>query len=255
MLISNLQGLKRLPGLTMCGLVAALLFWPSAILADDDYAQARQALTREIEQYVRDTSLYIDREALDPRVMAAINTVPRHEFVQQQHLPLAYANRPLPIGYGQTISQPYIVALMTDLIKPQPNDRVLELGTGSGYQAAVLAEVTAHVYSIEIIEALGKQAGERLARLGYDNITTRIGDGYYGWKEHAPFDKIVVTAAASHIPPPLVAQLKPGGIMVIPVGSSFLTQQLLLVEKGPDGRVLTRQIAPVKFVPLTGKRD
>jgi protein-L-isoaspartate(D-aspartate) O-methyltransferase len=239
----------------MCGLIAALLICPAAVFADDEYAHARQALIREIEHYVRDTSLYIDREALDPRVMTAINSVPRHEFVQQQHLPLAYANRPLPIGYGQTISQPYIVALMTDLIKPQPDDRVLELGTGSGYQAAVLAEVTEHVYSMEIIEALGKQAGERLVRLEYDNITTRIGDGYYGWEEYAPFDKIVVTAAASHIPPPLVQQLKPGGIMVIPVGSSFLTQQLLLVEKEPDGQVLTRQIAPVKFVPLTGKRD
>ena len=239
----------------MCGLIAALLICPAAVFADDGYAHVRQALIREIEYYVRDTSLYIDREALDPRVMTAINSVPRHEFVQPQHLPLAYANRPLPIGYGQTISQPYIVALMTDLIKPQPDDRVLELGTGSGYQAAVLAEVTGHVYSIEIIEALGKQAGERLARLEYDNITTRIGDGYYGWEEYAPFDKIVVTAAASHIPPPLVQQLKPGGIMVIPVGSSFLTQQLLLVEKEPDGQVLTRQIAPVKFVPLTGKRD
>ncbi len=153
--------------------------------------------------------------------------VPTTRICATRSTPHAYANRPLPIGYGQTISQPYIVALMSDLIKPQPDDRVLELGTGSGYQAAILAELTAQVYSIEIIETLGKQAAERLSGLGYDNVTVRIGDGYYGWEEHAPFDAIVVTAAASHIPPPLMAQLKPGGLMVIPVGSRFLTQQLV----------------------------
>ncbi len=234
--------------------VTLLLLLASAALGDE-YAQARQQLVEVIEQDVRDTSLYLDKEALDPRVMAAIAKVPRHEFVpaaQRQH---AYDNRPLSIGHGQTISQPYIVALMSDLIKPQPDDRVLELGTGSGYQAAILAELTGQVYSIEIIEALGKQASERLSRLGYDNVTTRIGDGYYGWEEHAPFDAIVVTAAASHVPPPLVAQLKPGGHMVIPVGSSFLTQQLVLIEKEPGGQLITRQIVPVMFVPLTGEHD
>ena len=187
--------------------------------------------------------------------MAAIARVPRHEFVPAEQRPHAYANRPLPIGHGQTISQPYIVALMSDLIKPQAGHRVLELGTGSGYQAAMLAELTGQVYSIEIIEALGTQAAERLSRLGYDNVTTRIGDGYYGWEEHAPFDAIVVTAAASHVPPPLVAQLKPGGRMVIPVGSRFLTQQLVLIEKDPGGQLITQQILPVKFVPLTGEHD
>jgi protein-L-isoaspartate(D-aspartate) O-methyltransferase len=221
----------------------------------DEYAQARQHLVAVIEQDVRDTSLYLDKEALDPRVMAAIATVPRHEFVPAAQRHLAYANRPLAIGYGQTISQPYIVALMSDLIKPRAGDRVLELGTGSGYQAAILAELTEAVYSIEIIEALGKQAAGRLSSLGYDNLTLRIGDGYYGWKEHAPFDAIVVTAAASHVPPPLVAQLKPGGRMVIPVGSRFLTQQLVLIEKQADGQLITRQILPVKFVPLTGEHN
>jgi len=220
-----------------------------------DYTQARQHLVEIIEQDVRKTSLYLDQEALDPRVMAAIGKVPRHEFVPAAQRNRAYTNRPLPIGYGQTISQPYIVALMSDLIKPQPEDRVLEIGTGSGYQAAILAELTGQVYSIEIIEALGKQAAERLPELGYDNVTVRIGDGYYGWEEHAPFDAIVVTAAASHVPPPLVAQLKPGGLMVIPVGSRFLTQQLVLIEKRPDGELITRQILPVKFVPLTGEHD
>jgi len=232
-------------------LLLSLAFAASA----DDYAQARQHLVDVIEQDVLDTSLYLDKEALDPRVMAAIGKVPRHAFVPAIQRHKAYTNRPLPIGYGQTISQPYIVALMSDLIKPQAGDKVLELGTGSGYQAAILAELTGQVYSIEIIEAMGKQADERLSRLGYDNITLRIGDGYYGWEEHAPFDAIVVTAAASHVPPPLVAQLKPGGRMIIPVGSRFLTQQLVLIEKEPGGQLITRQILPVKFVPLTGKHD
>ena len=221
----------------------------------DEYTQARQHLVDVIRQDVRDTSLYLDQEALDPRVMAAIGKVPRHEFVPAAQRHRAYTNRPLPIGYGQTISQPYIVALMSDLIKLQPDDRVLEIGTGSGYQAAILAELTGQVYSIEIVEALGKQAAERLPELGYDNVTVRIGDGYYGWEEHAPFDAIVVTAAASHVPPPLVAQLKPGGLMVIPIGSRFLTQQLVLIEKLPGGELITRQILPVKFVPLTGEHD
>ena len=234
--------------------VTLLLLLAAAALADE-YAQARQQLVEVIEQDVRDTSLYLDKEVLDPRVMTAIARVPRHEFVPAAQRPRAYTNRPLPIGHGQTISQPYIVALMSDLIKPQADDRVLELGTGSGYQAAILAELTGQVYSIEIIEALGKQATERLSRLGYDNVTTRIGDGYYGWEEHAPFDAIVVTAAASHVPPPLIAQLKPGGRMVIPVGSRFLTQQLVLIEKDPGGQIITRQILPVKFVPLTGEHD
>ena len=234
--------------------VALLPMLTSAALGDE-YAQARQRLVEDIEQDVRDTSLYLDKQALDPRVMAAIATVPRHEFVPAAQRPHAYANRPLPIGYGQTISQPYIVALMSDLIKPRADDRVLEIGTGSGYQAAVLAELTGEVYSIEIIEALGKQAAAQLSSLDYDNITLRIGDGYYGWEEHAPFDAIVVTAAASHVPPPLVAQLKPGGRMVIPVGSRFLTQQLVLIEKQANGQLITRQILPVKFVPLTGEHD
>jgi protein-L-isoaspartate(D-aspartate) O-methyltransferase len=232
-----------------------LLLLPATAALGDEYAQARQHLVEVIEQDVRDTSLYLDKEALDPRVMTAIAKVPRHEFVPVAQRLHAYANRPLSIGYGQTISQPYIVALMTDLIKPQAGDSVLELGTGSGYQAAILAELTGQVYSIEIIEALGKQATERLSRLGYDNVTVRIGDGYYGWEEHAPFDAIVVTAATSHVPPPLLEQLKSGGHMVIPVGSRFLTQQLVLIEKGPDRQLITRQILPVMFVPLTGGHD
>lgn len=193
-------------------------------------------------------------EALNKDVMRSLGTVERHEFVPERQRPYAYENRPLPIGHGQTISQPYIVALMTDLIEPERDFVVLEIGTGSGYQAAVLAKLVKHVYSIEIIEALADEAKASLARLGYNNVTTKLGDGYHGWEEHAPFDAIVVTAAASHVPPPLVRQLRPGGRMIIPVGGRFMTQQLLLLEKTKSGEVITRQIAAVRFVPLTRGR-
>lgn len=223
------------------------------ILSAEQYERARQAMVRIIEHDVRETSLYLDKEALDPRVMAAMAKVPRHEFVPLTRRRNAYENRPLPIGYGQTISQPYIVAIMTDLLKPEPQHRVLEVGTGSGYQAAVLAELVDVIYSIEIIKPLGEAAAARLKTQGYHNAQVKVGDGYYGWEQHAPFDAIVVTAAGSHVPPPLIAQLKPGGRMMIPVGSRFLVQQLLLVEKDKTGKVTTRQILPVSFVPLTGK--
>jgi protein-L-isoaspartate(D-aspartate) O-methyltransferase len=221
----------------------------------DSYQIARRAMVHTIEQDVRDTRFYLDKAALDPRVMDAMGKVPRHRFVDMYLRNKAYENRPLPIGYGQTISQPYIVAIMTDLLNPQAHDRVLEVGTGSGYQAAVLAELVDEVYSIEIIRPLAEQAAKRLKKLGYKNVHVRIGDGYYGWEAHAPFDAIVVTAAASHIPPPLIAQLKAGGRMMIPVGSAFLVQQLLLVKKDKQGKVTTRQILPVAFVPLTGKHE
>ncbi len=233
------------------GIFLALIWTP--VLSADKYERARQAMVRIIEQDVRETSLYLDKEALDPRVMAAIAKVPRHEYVPRTLRRYAYENRPLPIGYGQTISQPYIVAVMTDLLKLEAHHRVLEVGTGSGYQAAILAELADTIYSIEIIKPLADKAEKRLKNLGYKNAHVRAGDGYYGWEEHAPFDAIVVTAAASHIPPPLIAQLKPGGRMMIPVGSRFLIQQLLLVEKGKTGKLTTHQILPVAFVPLTGK--
>ena len=209
-------------------------------------------MVRLIEADVRDTRRYIGKEVLDPRVMEAMGQVLRHEFVPRLSRYAAYENRPLSIGHGQTISQPYIVALMTDLLELKPGDRVLEIGTGSGYQAAILAELSDQVFTIEIIKPLGKKAGERLKKLGYDKGTVRGGDGYYGWEEEAPFDAIVVTAAASHIPPPLIRQLKPGGRMVIPVGSRFMTQQLLLVDKDAQGEVTNRQILPVRFEPFTG---
>lgn len=224
----------------------------TVLFAEDDYAQRRHDMVRIIEADVRATSVYLDTKALDPRVMTAMDTVPRHEFVPFPGRRFAYNNRPLPIGHGQTISQPYMVAVMTDLLKPKAHHRVLEIGTGSGYQAAMLGELVKEVFSIEIIKPLAEQAKTRLARLGYNNIQTRIADGYYGWQEHAPFDSIVVTAAASHIPPPLLKQLKPGGRMIIPVGSTFMVQQLVMVEKSKTNKVTVSQIMPVRFVPLTG---
>jgi len=233
-------------------LLMLLCFVGGAELLASEYTRLRREMVKEIERDVRDTSLYIDSEVLDERVMRAMDTVPRHEFVLEEMKSHAYENRPLAIGYGQTISQPYIVALMTDLLRPKKDHRVLEVGTGSGYQAAVLAALTDRVYTIEIIEELGKQAAKRFRQLGYKNIVTRVADGYYGWEKAAPFDSIVVTAASDHVPPPLIRQLKPGGRMVIPVGGRFQVQQLMLIEKTAEGRIRTRQILPVRFVPLTG---
>jgi protein-L-isoaspartate(D-aspartate) O-methyltransferase len=230
------------------------LFLALTVNADEvDYSMARAAMVDDVRYYAtlaRDTG----EETLNEDVMQSLGTVKRHEFVPARQQAFAYENRPLPIGHGQTISQPYIVALMTDLIEPGRDFIVLEIGTGSGYQAAILAKLVTHVYSIEIIEALADDATARLAKLGYNNVTIKLGDGYLGWEEHAPFDAIVVTAAASHVPPPLVRQLKPGGRMIIPVGGRFMTQQLLLLEKTDDDEVSTRQIAAVRFVPLTRGR-
>ncbi len=225
---------------------------PASAGPDSDMAARRQAMVDEIAGEVRMTSQYLGRDRLDSRVLEAMGQVPRHELVPERQRRYAYENRPLPIGHGQTISQPYIVAIMTDLIEPEPTHVVLEVGTGSGYQAAVLGRLVDRVCTIEIIPPLADRARADLARLGYGNIRTRTGDGYYGWPECGPFDGIVVTAGASQVPPPLIEQLKPGGKLVIPVGSRFLTQQLLLVEKGEDGELRTRQILPVRFVPLTG---
>jgi len=232
--------------------ICLLLLALTANADEEDYSTARASMVEEVNYYAtlaRDSG----EEALNEDVMQSLGTVNRHEFVPARQKPFAYENRPLPIGHGQTISQPYIVALMTNLIEPGEDDVVLEIGTGSGYQAAILAKLVKQVYSIEIIEALAERATADLARLGYDNVTTRLGDGYYGWEEHAPYDAIVVTAAASHVPPPLIRQLKPGGRMIIPVGGQFMTQQLLLIEKTEDEEIITRQIAAVIFVPLTGK--
>jgi protein-L-isoaspartate(D-aspartate) O-methyltransferase len=208
-------------------------------------------LLRDIATEVHYTRDLIGRDAFDPRVMAAMAEVPREAFVPADERQYAFANGPLPIGWGQTISQPYIVALMTDLLGCGPQARVLEVGTGSGYQAAVLSRVVRHVYSLEIIPELAEAASRRLAELGYTNVETRLGDGYLGWPEQAPFDGILVTAAAPGIPPALVEQLRPGARLVLPVGEPHGRQELLLGEKDHDGRVHTNPILPVAFVPMT----
>jgi protein-L-isoaspartate(D-aspartate) O-methyltransferase len=230
-----------------------LLLFSSHVIAEDVFQRQRHELVKLIKDDVARTRAFLEQGSLDERVLDAINKVPRQEFVPADQRPYAYDNRPLPIGYGQTISQPYIVAIMTDLLKLKKTDRVLEIGTGSGYQAAILAELVGSVYTIEIIEELAATAAGNLKRTGYDTVHTRTGDGYYGWESAAPFDGIIVTAVASHIPPPLIKQLKPGGRMILPVGGQFMMQYLTLVIKGFDNKVSTRQILPVRFVPLTGK--
>lgn len=230
------------------GVLALLLM---AADVEDPYKAARERMVREDI-----ASGGWGRTAVkDEAVLRAMRTVPRHEFVPRSHRDEAYADRPLPIGYGQTISQPYIVAAMTELLKPDRDDVVLEIGTGSGYQAAILSPLVKEVYTIEIVKELGESAADRLKRLKYGNVHVRVGDGYHGWPEHAPFDGIIVTAAASHIPPPLLEQLKPGGRMVIPVGPPFQVQNLMLVEKDAEGRTKQRSLMPVQFVPLTRAKE
>jgi protein-L-isoaspartate(D-aspartate) O-methyltransferase len=222
--------------------LAAMLLAPAAtLLAEDEYRAARDRMVaRHIES----------RGIRDSATLAAMRTVPRHLFVPEARQRQAYADTPLPIGHGQTISQPYIVAYMTELIRPQPDMRILEIGTGSGYQAAVLAEISAQVFSIEIVRELGEWGRNNLQSAGYERVQVKLADGYHGWEEHAPFDAIVVTAAADHIPPPLVEQLRDGGRMVIPVGSPFRTQTLMRVTRQGDD-IVTESLLPVRFVPFT----
>ena len=231
---------------------AFALAFAGAAQAEEDYAREREAMLGEIAGMTSRTAVSTGVLSIEPKVMDALNRVLRHELVPPELADYAYENRPLPIGYGQTISQPYIVALMTHLLDLAPQHRVLEVGTGSGYQAAVLAEIVDRVHTIEIVPELARLATERLPRLGYGNTEVRLGDGYFGWPEAAPFNAIIVTAAASHVPPPLVQQLAPNGVLVIPVGEPFSVQILLLVRKRLDGEVSVRQILPVRFVPLTG---
>ena len=220
-----------------------------------DFTAQRSRMVAEVEAMYADTERETGLKSMSPAVRAALGRVERHRLIPDEEKSAAYANRPLPIGNGQTISQPYIVALSADLLAPQPDQVVLEVGTGSGYQAAVLAETVKQVYSIELIESLGRTAAQRLAQMGYRNIEVKIGDGYAGWPEKAPFDGIVVTAAAPRIPPALIAQLKTGARMVIPVGGDGFIQYLKLVTKRADGGYDEREIIPVRFVPLVpGKR-
>jgi protein-L-isoaspartate(D-aspartate) O-methyltransferase len=220
----------------------------------DPEAQQRRALWDAVELQVSRLRDELGFDRLSPAVREALQRVPRHLFVPEDQRANAYENRPLPIGYGQTISQPLIVATMTELLRVEAGDLVFELGTGSGYQAAVLAELGVTVYSMEIVSPLGARARDVLDELGYEAVQTQIGDGYLGWPEVAPFDAIIVTAASDHIPPPLLRQLKPGGRMLIPIGNRYLTQKLVRVTKDEDGRVRTEEMMPVRFVPLTGAR-
>jgi protein-L-isoaspartate(D-aspartate) O-methyltransferase len=235
--------------LLLCALCLSLLRCTSpptptplpAQQAQDPYQQPRESMVyQQIEQ----------RGVSDPAVLEAMRTVPRHAFVPQEWLESAYEDHPLPIGYGQTISQPFIVAWMTELLQLDPTDRVLEIGTGSGYQAAILGELGCEVYTVEIIEALADQAKERLAEMGYSRITVAHQDGYYGWPEHAPYDAIIVTCAPDHIPPPLIEQLDTGGRMVVPVGPPGGYQSLFLITK-ENGKVKSQNLGAVSFVPLT----
>lgn len=228
------------PWLFLVAATAAALSARLSAQRAEPFARARAGMVALIER----------RGVSDSATLAALRAVPRHEFVPREHQRDAYADSPLPIGYGQTISQPYIVAYMTEILKPRPGMKVLEVGTGSGYQAAVLAAAGCDVYTVEIFEALASSARERLARLGYRGVTVRHGDGHFGWTEHAPFDAVIVTAAAGYIPPALVDQLRPGGRMIIPVGSVQGVQYLILVQKDPRGDVTTRTLIPVRFVPM-----
>jgi protein-L-isoaspartate(D-aspartate) O-methyltransferase len=217
----------------------------------EQFSDARTEMVMTIQELARQTAGAIGTDPIDPEVLQAMRVVPRHEFVPEDVRPFAYENHPLPIGNGQTISQPFIVAVMTDLLDPEPDDKVLEIGTGSGYQAAVLASLVGEVFTIEIVPELGERARATLERLGFTNVQTRIGDGYRGWPEEAPFDAIIVTAAADQIPPPLLEQLKAGGRMIIPVGGNSAAEQLTLIEKRADGSIASRQVMPVRFVPFT----
>lgn len=233
---------------------AALILWLCAVppAAAQDFGAARAEMVRTLESYRAEMERAAGPGALRPEVLAAMGAVPRHEFVPAAERARAYANRPLPIGHGQTISQPLIVALMTSLLEAKPEHTVLEVGTGSGYQAAVLSPLVSRVLTIEIVAALADESRERLARLGYGNVEVRAGDGYRGWPEAAPFDRILVTAAPDRIPQALVEQLKPGGRMVVPVGARAAVQQLTVIEKDGGGATRVREVLPVRFVPMTG---
>jgi protein-L-isoaspartate(D-aspartate) O-methyltransferase len=226
--------------------ILLLLHLPNPLALSSEDPSLVEARKRMVERDLK------GRDIRDPKILEIMGKVPRHLFVEPSLKSKAYADHPLPIGEGQTISQPYIVALMTQILKIQPGERVLEIGTGSGYQAAVLAELTDQVYTIEIIEALTQQAAQRLGQLGYEKVKVKYGDGYFGWEEAAPFDAIIVTCAANHIPPPLIKQLKEGGRLIIPLGSTTYFQNLTLLTK-KMGKTDVQHLLGVAFVPMTGE--
>ncbi|MCH8862609.1 MAG: protein-L-isoaspartate(D-aspartate) O-methyltransferase [Proteobacteria bacterium] len=250
----KLIGVGKLAALAI--LVAARVAGPAAHAeAINEHAGERAEMVRMVEAHARGLPNILDAGSIATKVLDVMGEVERHLFVPEPKRAIAYADRPVSIGYGQTISQPFIVALMTQLLETEAGDVVLEIGTGSGYQAAVLAPLVTRVCTIEIISGLGRRAAALLADLGLENVHTKIADGYHGWPECGPFDGIIVTAAVDHVPPPLVAQLKPGGRMVIPVGGAFAVQHLTMIEKTASGQVRTRQLLPVRFVPFTGAKQ
>ena len=236
------------------GLLTSALLVTAQAESDQDFERDSRALWADVDFQITRLRSELGWDRLSEPVRNALRSVPRHAFVPENQRRNAYINRPLPIGYGQTISQPLIVATMTEMLNVEPGDKVFELGTGSGYQAAVLDALGTEVFSVEIVKPLGERARQTLDEQGHQSVQTRIGDGYFGWDTEAPFDAIIVTAANEHIPPPLIRQLKPGGRMLIPVGSRYLTQKLVMVNKDENGRVTTRELMAVTFVPLTGKR-
>jgi protein-L-isoaspartate(D-aspartate) O-methyltransferase len=244
----------RLHTLIVSIFCTAVILSTAVTIAAPPDDEAERALWADVDFKIDRLRLELGFRRLSDRVRDALLRVPREQFIPEERRASAYENRPVPIGYGQTISQPLIVAVMSELLAIEAGDRVFELGTGSGYQAAILDAMEAEVYSIEIIPELAQRARQTLDRLGHGDIQTEVGDGYFGWTEAAPFDAIIVTAAADHVPPPLLQQLKPGGRMLIPVGSRYATQKLVLISREADGTIRTREILPVTFVPLTGER-
>jgi len=248
------KAMRRRRGFALCPgivfLLLALFTAPAVTLAgDQEDERFRYLRERMVREQIAEPPDYRS-PVKDERVLSAMRGVPRHLFVRSSDIAAAYGDHPLPIGYGQTISQPYIVALMTAMLQIESKHRVLEVGTGSGYQAAILSVLVDRVFTVEIVEALGKQAADRLKRHGYENVDVKIGDGYFGWEEKAPFDRIIVTAASTLVPPPLLQQLRPGGRMCIPVGGQYTVQYLTMVEKSEGGTITTKKTIPVRFVPL-----
>jgi protein-L-isoaspartate(D-aspartate) O-methyltransferase len=246
-----MRGLFAFLSYLTAGLIIAMVHPTDGFGVTSRWQEQRTAMVLTIKGYAATSPETAGAAGISAAVLKAMSEVPRHRFVPKRIERLAYQDRPLPIGHGQTISQPFIVALMTELLEVGQDATVLEIGTGSGYQAAILAELVETVCTIEIIPELAETASGRLKELGYSNVQTKIGDGYHGWRECGPFDAIVVTAAAGHVPPPLIEQLKPGGRMVIPIGGVFGPQYLTLVEKTVDDELQTRQLLPVRFVPFT----
>ena len=250
-MLKHLTSVAALSPVLLCVAMMTVFFRIAMVYAQEDEEARFRRLREDMVRHQISHPPDFREPVRDRQVLDAMGAVPRHKFVPAGDIHRAYGDFPIPIGFGQTISQPYIVALMTEMIEVQPEHRVLEVGTGSGYQAAILSHLVREVYTVEIITALVEQAQKRLKRLGYQNVRVKAGDGYYGWEEQAPFDRVIVTCAATLVPPPLLKQLGPGGVMCIPVGGQYRIQHLTLVKKSETGQITLRKMLPVRFVPLT----